>query len=228
MKKITMIAASLLMLAGATMFAQGPRGGRSGGMPQGMMMGASMRPQPETDMELIAAYTDYMAEKLSLTPEQKEKYTALNEQYAGKVLLPIPEQLRKKIRKQHKADGQADTLAEGRRGRKRHERENDMAMDSTELAMRRDFRNMQNVSEEEREEMKKRMEARMEEAQARLDELDELQDEYHDALKAILDQEQIKLYRRELRREEERLSRKMQSEMRRRMQMEGGSRGPRR
>lgn len=224
MKKITMIAASLLMLAGATMFAQGPRGGR----PQGMMMGASMRPQPETDMELIAAYTDYMAEKLSLTPEQKEKYTALNEQYAGKVLLPIPEQLRKKIRKQHKADGQADTLAEGRRGRKRHERENDMAMDSTELAMRRDFRNMQNVSEEEREEMKKRMEARMEEAQARLDELDELQDEYHDALKAILDQEQIKLYRRELRREEERLSRKMQGEMRRRMQMEGGSRGPRR
>ena len=228
MKKITMIAASLLMLAGATMFAQGPRGGRSGGMPQGMMMGASMRPQPETDMELIAAYTDYMAEKLSLTPEQKEKYIALNEQYAGKVLLPIPEQLRKKIRKQHKADGQADTLAEGRRGRKRHERENDMAMDSTELAMRRDFRNMQNVSEEEREEMKKRMEARMEEAQARLDELDELQDEYHDALKAILDQEQIKLYRRELRREEERLSRKMQGEMRRRMQMEGGSRGPRR
>ena len=228
MKKITMIAASLLMLAGATMFAQGPRGGRSGGMPQGMMMGASMRPQPETDMELIAAYTDYMAEKLSLTPEQKEKYTALNEQYAGKVLLPIPEQLRKKIRKQHKADRQADTLAEGRRGRKRHERENDMAMDSTELAMRRDFRNMQNVSEEEREEMKKRMEARMEEAQARLDELDELQDEYHDALKAILDQEQIKLYRRELRREEERLSRKMQGEMRRRMQMEGGSRGPRR
>lgn len=224
MKKITMIAASLLMLAGATMFAQGPRGGR----PQGMMMGASMRPQPETDMELIAAYTDYMAEKLSLTPEQKEKYTALNEQYAGKVLLPIPEQLRKKIRKQHKADGQADTLAEGRRGRKRHGRENDMAMDSTELAMRRDFRNMQNVSEEEREEMKKRMEARMEEAQARLDELDELQDEYHDALKAILDQEQIKLYRRELRREEERLSRKMQGEMRRRMQMEGGSRGPRR
>lgn len=227
MKKVATIAAALMLLTGAAAFAQGfpgggpGRGGR-GGMNPGMMMGgaAMMRQQPETNPELIAAYTEYMAEKLKLTDEQHQKFADLNKQYTGKVLFPIPYDMKEKFRKdQDPADGR------GRR-RGRGTDETVAAADSAAQEMLRNFRNMENMTEAQRQEMMQKMQERMEEAQAKADEMDELQDEYNDALKAILDKNQTKAYRRELRREEEREERRMQGEMRRRMQQRGGFGGP--
>ena len=228
-----MMTASLLMLAGATAFAQGfggpggpGRGGRPGGMPPGgMMMGAAMmRQQPETNAELVAIYTDYMAEKLKLTDEQHQKFADLNKEYTGKVQFPIPYSMREKFMKEHApAEGEGPEAGRGRR--RRGNDDVSAAIDSTEQEMRRNFRNMENMTEEQRQEMMQKMQERMEEAQARAEEMEELQDEYNDALKAILDKNQTKAYRKELRREEEREQRRIQGEMRRRMQR-GGFGGP--
>lgn len=184
-----------------------------------------MRPQPETNPELIALYTDYMAEKLKLDDEQRQKFAELNEKYTGKVLLPIPRNMKEKFLKEH-APAERPGAEAGRGRRERGHDEAAAAADSATREMRRNFRNMENMTEEQRQAMQQKMQERMEEAQAKADELDELQDEYHDALKAILNKDQIKAYRRELRREEERQERRMQSEMRRRMQAQGGFGGP--
>lgn len=232
MKRMAMIAAALMLLAGATGFAQGPggpgRGGRPGGMNPGMMMGgaAMMRPQPVSDPELIALYTDYMAEKLGLDDEQRQKFAALNEQYTGKVLLPIPHKMKVEFyKKKRAAEGGEGTEAKRERKGPGRDRVPGDPADSAAQEMRRNFRNMENMTEEQRQEMMQKMQARMEEAQAKADELDELQDEYNDALKAILNKEQTKAYRRELRREEEREDRRRQGEMRRQMQRNGGGFG---
>lgn len=230
MKRMATIAAALLLLTGATAFAQGfpgggpGRGGRAGGMGAGMMMGgAMMRPQPETDPDLIATYTDYMADKLKLSDGQRQQFAELNKQYTGKVMFPIPFEMKEKIRKE-KASAEGPQAGQERR-RGRGNDETAAAIDSAASEMRRNFRNMENMTETQRQEMMQQMQERMEEARAKAEEMEELQDEYNDALKAILDERQTKAYRKELRREEEREERRLQGEMRRRMQR-GGFGGP--
>lgn len=169
----------------------------------GMFLGR----QIERDSALVAEYSEFMVEKYKLNEQQAGKVRDLNASYYGKISYPIPRSFREKILKAR--DGIDMEAAERKQS------------DSTARAMREQFRNMENMSDEQRQEMFGQMQKRMEEAQAAWELQEENEAEYEEALQLILDKNQLKAYKKEVRREEEREQRRRESEMRRQFERGG-------
>lgn len=193
MKKVLLIAACLLLTC-ATSIAQ-PGGG--------MFFGRRI----ERDAALVAEYSEFMAEKYKLNEDQAAKVRDLNASYVGKISYPIPRALRDKVMKERTGNDLETT----------ERRQND----STARAMREQFRNMENISDEQRQEMMAQLQKRMEEAQAARELQEENEAGYEEALQQILDKNQFKAYKKELRREEEREQRRQEGEMRRQFERGG-------
>lgn len=196
MKRVLLFAA-LALLTAIPAAAQPPFGGMGFGR------------QIERDPALVAEYSEFMVTKYKLSEEQASAVRELNASYVGKISFPISRELKEKYRKEHGMDQNAERRQS----------------DSTARAMRGQFRNMENMSDEEREQMMAQMNKRMEEAQAAREQMEENQEEYESSLQQILDKSQFKAYKREVSREEEREQRRRESEMRRQFER-GGFGGP--
>ena len=163
--------------------------------------------QIERDSALVAEYSEFMVEKYKLNEQQAGRVRKLNTAYVGKVSYPISRTLREKVFKAREGSDLETTEKK--------------QSDSTVRAIREQFRNMENMSEEQRQEMFGQMQKRMEEAQAARELQEENEAEYEEALQQILDKNQFKAYKKELRREEEREQRRRESEMRRQFERGG-------
>lgn len=239
MKKIALMAACVLLTGAAALaqpggFGEG-RGGfggpGGGGMPPmgGAMMGGFMRmgQQAETNADLVAEYSDFMVQKYKLNEDQAAKVRDLNASYVGKMVFPISYDLRQKFMKEHQpADGEQGR-GRGRRGGMDTQEGRDAQADSIARSMREQFRNMQDMTDEQRQEMMDQMQQRMQEAQDAADLLEENKEAYEEALEKILDKSQFKAYKKEIKREEEREQRRQEGEMRRQFQRQGGFGGGR-